>query len=190
MAAVGGASGPLYGTAFIEAGVRGPATRPTLDAALVAAMLEAAADGLARRGRCAVGDKTILDTLAPAADAFAEAVVDGGADVGVGHGAAVRGGARAACARPRPWSPGAAWRCVSATRSAGHLDPGAVSCLLLLRALGGRDGPHVRPIGLPTIRRSPRTPAAPRRIAHSSASAGARSRRPSAKPTRCSPSTS
>ena len=65
---VGGASGPLYGTALIEAGlVAGSA--PALDWPLIARMLDAAATGLARRGRCVVGDKTILDTLRPAADA-------------------------------------------------------------------------------------------------------------------------
>src|SRR5437870_13227331 len=66
--AVGGASGPLYGTALIEAGlVAGSA--PVLDWPLIGRMLDAAANGLARRGRCLVGDKTILDTLRPAANA-------------------------------------------------------------------------------------------------------------------------
>ena len=69
VAAVGGASGPLYGTACIEAGfVAGRSD--VLDGPDLAAMFRAAAAGLARRGRCQPGDKTILDTLAPAADAF------------------------------------------------------------------------------------------------------------------------
>ena len=72
ISAVGGASGPLYGTAFIEAGFRA-GDADVIDAPLAASMLEAATDGLARRGRCAVGDKTILDTLEPAATALAAA---------------------------------------------------------------------------------------------------------------------
>lgn len=135
VAAVGGASGPLYGTAFLEAGARA-GDAATLDAATIAAMLRAAADGLARRGRCAAGDKTILDTLAPAADAFAGASATG-APIGTAYAAAVRAGARGMrSSRPLIARRGLALRL--GPRSAGHLDPGAVSCLLLLRALGGR----------------------------------------------------
>jgi dihydroxyacetone kinase-like protein len=126
VAAVGGASGPLYGTAFLEAGARaGDAL--TLDRAMQQEMLDAAADGLAQRGRCAVGDKTILDALRPAADAFAA----GGAGGSVV--AAVRG---MRSTRPLVARRGLALRL--GERSIGHLDPGAVSCVLLLRAIGGR----------------------------------------------------
>jgi len=69
VATVGGASGPLYGTAFIEAGFRAGETAE-LGPELIGDMLVAAADGLARRGRCTLGDKTILDTLRPAAEAY------------------------------------------------------------------------------------------------------------------------
>src|SRR5260221_286017 len=48
-----------------------------LDGPVMVAMFRAAADGLARRGRCQPGDKTILDTLAPFADAFRRAIVAG-----------------------------------------------------------------------------------------------------------------
>ena len=121
---VGGASGPLYGTALIEAGlVAGSA--PTLDWALIARMLDAAATGLARRGRCVVGDKTILDTLRPAADAAL-------ASDAVGHVllAAWRG---MRSSRPLVARRGLALRL--GARSAGHLDPGAASCFILLAAM-------------------------------------------------------
>ena len=126
VAAVGGASGPLYGTAFLEAGARaGDAARiPITD---LPAMLDAAATGLARRGRCAVGDKTILDALRPAADAL---LASGS------WPAAVRAAHDGALAtRPLVARRGLALRL--GERSAGHLDPGAVSCVHLLRALGG-----------------------------------------------------
>jgi dihydroxyacetone kinase-like protein len=135
VAAVGGASGPLYGTAFIEAGFRtGGAER--LDPPLLAEMLEAAAAGIARRGRCAVGDKTILDTLEPAARTFATGVRAGrpATDAWAAALAAARRGALGT--RPLVARRGLALRL--GERSRGHLDPGAVSCLVLLVALTPR----------------------------------------------------
>ncbi len=135
VAAVGGASGPLYGTACIEAGFRaGYATH--LDGRAIADLLDAAARGLARRGRCQPGDKTILDTLAPAAEAFGTALDAGGslADAVRAATMAARTGMRST--RGLVARRGLALRL--GERSVGHLDPGAVSCLLLLCALGGR----------------------------------------------------
>ena len=135
VAAVGGASGPLYGTAFLEAGAQADDSS-ALDGAALARMLRAAADGLARRGRCTVGDKTILDTLAPAADAF-EAYHGEGRSIAKAYATAVRAAREGALStRPLVARRGLALRL--GERSAGHLDPGAVSCVLLLRALGGR----------------------------------------------------
>ena len=134
VAAVGGASGPLYGTAFLEAGAQiGDA--PIVRGQDVAAMVQAAAVGLARRGRCAVGDKTILDTLSPAADGLRRAVASG-IDPAHAYAAAVRDAARGMrSTRPLIARRGLAMRL--GDRAIGHLDPGAVSCLLLLRAIGG-----------------------------------------------------
>jgi dihydroxyacetone kinase-like protein len=135
VAAVGGASGPLYGTALIEAGFAA-ADLALLDPPTVARMVQAAANGVARRGRCAVGDKTILDTLAPAAATYARLIADSGRDEDARRGAlrAARRGMHST--RPLVARRGLALRLGS--RSAGHLDPGAVSCLLLLLALGRR----------------------------------------------------
>lgn len=135
VAAVGGASGPLYGTAFLEAGAA-VGDGAVLTSQDLAAAFRAAAAGLARRGRCAPGDKTILDALAPAADAFARAVAAGEpAPAGFARAVtAAAGGMRAT--RPMVARRGLALRL--GERSRGHLDPGAVSCVLLLRALGGR----------------------------------------------------
>jgi len=134
VAAVGGASGPLYGTAFIEAGfVAGAAA--VMDATTLAAMRTGATAGLARRGRCSVGDKTILDTLAPATAAFAAAIARGsGASVAAGEMlTAAAAGMRST--RPLVARRGLALRL--GARSSGHLDPGAVSCFMLLRAIVG-----------------------------------------------------
>ncbi len=135
ISAVGGASGPLYGTAFIEAGFRAGSVA-VVDGPLAAAMLAAATDGLARRGRCAVGDKTILDTLRPAATALTAAI-----SAGRDRGAAARATMKAARAGMRGTRPLIARRGIAlrlGERSAGHLDPGAVSCFLILRAFAGR----------------------------------------------------
>jgi phosphoenolpyruvate---glycerone phosphotransferase subunit DhaL len=134
VAAVGGASGPLYGTAFLEAGARiGDASTVPLDD--LAPMLRAAADGLGRRGRCTLGDKTILDSLAPAADSLERGIEAGLAPI-TAYGAAVQAAARGMrSTRPMVARRGLAMRL--GDRARGHLDPGAVSCLLLLRAIGG-----------------------------------------------------
>jgi len=132
VAAVGGASGPLYGTAFLEAGSAAGAAA-SIEPPRIGELLTAAAGGLARRGRCAIGDKTILDALQPAADAFRIAAQSGAAAeasmVTAVH-AAARGmrSTRSLVARR-----GLALRL--GPRSVGHLDPGAVSCVLLLRAI-------------------------------------------------------
>lgn len=133
VAAVGGASGPLYGTAFLEAGATA-GDAPLLEPATLGPMLAAAADAIARRGRCATGDKTILDALRPAADAFTHAT-SSGQSPSSSMGAAVRAAARGMRGtRPLIARRGLALRL--GERSIGHLDPGAVSCTLLLRALG------------------------------------------------------
>jgi dihydroxyacetone kinase-like protein len=135
VATVGGASGPLYGTAFIEAGFRAGEV-VAVDPPLAAELLQAAASALARRGRCAVGDKTILDTLRPAADAFSAAIAAGrsGAEA---QAAAIEAGRRGM----RSTSGLLARRGLAlrlGERSVGHRDPGAVSCLVILLALAER----------------------------------------------------
>jgi len=133
VATVGGASGPLYGTAFLEAGASiGDAS--TVAPAELAGMLSVASAGLARRGRCALGDKTILDALAPAADTLTREIALG-AEFPTAYAAAVAaaaGGMRST--RSLVARRGLAMRLGG--RAIGHLDPGAVSCFLLLRAIG------------------------------------------------------
>ncbi len=137
VASVGGASGPLYGSALMEAGFAALGTDGGDRLASLSILLDAAAVGLARRGHCTVGDKTIYDTLAPAADALRAAVARGD-DERMAMREMVLAGARgmrsttAMVARR-----GLALRL--GERSRGHRDPGAASCLLLLRALATKD---------------------------------------------------
>ncbi len=129
---VGGASGPLYGTFFLRFGMSGgPVT--TLDAAGLGAALRAGLEGIVARGKAELGDKTMFDALSPAVDAWDAAVARGGtaADASVAALAAAEAGRDATIplvARPDRAS-------YLGERSAGHLDPGATSSTLLLRAL-------------------------------------------------------
>jgi dihydroxyacetone kinase-like protein len=129
---VGGASGPLYGTAFIEAGFA-LAGRDAASAGDLAVALEAGRAGLARRGRCAVGDKTILDALAPAV-----AALGAGSAAGMPLGDCLAAAALAAGGGMRSTIPLVARRGLAlrlGERSRGHRDPGATSCFLLLAAM-------------------------------------------------------
>src|ERR687891_2867563 len=69
---VGGAAGPLYGTAFLRAS-SALGDKEEVSAEDAAEALEAALGGIKQRGKAEVGDKTIVDALAPAAEAAKEA---------------------------------------------------------------------------------------------------------------------
>src|SRR5438270_12566133 len=69
---VGGASGPLYGTAFLRAGVATAGKHELYEADYVG-MLEAALEGIKARGKAQPGEKTMVDALAPAVAAAKEA---------------------------------------------------------------------------------------------------------------------
>jgi dihydroxyacetone kinase-like protein len=129
---VGGASGPLYGTAFLRAS-SAAGDREELDADGVVAVLTAARDGIVARGKAEVGDKTMVDAWVPAVRA-AEEARDRGEDVSAVVAAAADGAAEGAASTvPLVARKGRA--SYLGERSAGHLDPGAASTELLLRAL-------------------------------------------------------
>jgi dihydroxyacetone kinase-like protein len=129
---VGGAAGPLYGTAFLRAAGALAGDHPSTAAAFVAA-LEAATGGIAALGKAAEGEKTMLDALFPAARAARESL-DGGGDlaavVGAAHDAADAG---ATATIPMLATKGRA--SYLGERSIGHQDPGATSSALLLGVL-------------------------------------------------------
>lgn len=134
---VGGAAGPLYGTAFLRASAA-VADREELDAAGVVEALDAALAGVVQRGKAEAGDKTMVDALAPAV-AAARARVDAGADLPE----ALRAAADAAEEGMRATAPLVARKGRASylgERSAGHQDPGATSTALLLRTLAEQRG--------------------------------------------------
>jgi len=129
---VGGASGPLYGTAFLRGAGAVAGEQPSAAAAFVAA-LEAAAGGIAGLGKSAEGEKTMLDALFPAARA-ARAALDGGGDVAAVAGAA-RDAAAAGAEATIPMLATKGRASYLGERSIGHQDPGATSAALLLSVL-------------------------------------------------------
>ncbi|MEH6719576.1 MAG: dihydroxyacetone kinase subunit DhaL [Aurantimonas endophytica] len=141
--AVGASTGPLYASGFLRAAQRLEGTT-RFDEAAAAATIEAIASGIAERGKGSRGEKTMLDVWLPAAEAAQQALRE---------------------------TPGRFWPCVQVAaaegaeatrtmiavrgraarvgdRSIGHIDPGAVSALLILEAMasafedGGPDAEH------------------------------------------------
>jgi dihydroxyacetone kinase-like protein len=130
---VGGASGPLYGTAFLRgAGAVAGAPDGSPAASFVAA-LEAAAGGISALGKSTEGEKTMLDALFPAARA-ARTVLDGGGDLAAVT-AAARDAATEGAAATIPMLATKGRASYLGERSVGHQDPGATSAALLLAVL-------------------------------------------------------
>ena len=131
---VGGASGPLYGTAFLRASAAlGQLEAPVTGGAAIAAALEAAATGIAGLGKSTTGEKTMLDALVPASTA-ARAALASGADA-AGVAAAARDAASAGAAATIPMLATKGRASYLGERSIGHQDPGATSLALLLSTL-------------------------------------------------------
>jgi dihydroxyacetone kinase-like protein len=129
---VGGASGPLYGTAFLRAGTA-LAGKQELQPSDVALGMDAALEGIMARGRAQRGEKTIVDALAPAVDAF-KASINAGQPVADALEVAAAAGEQGMLATiPLVATKGRA--SYLGERSAGHQDPGATSVTLFLRAM-------------------------------------------------------
>jgi dihydroxyacetone kinase-like protein len=129
---VGGASGPLYGTAFLRASaVLSRAEQPSMFDTIAA--LKAAADGVGSLGRSTTGEKTMLDALVPAVTAAQAALATGQADAVVLSAARAAADAGAEATIPMLATKGRA--SYLGERSIGHQDPGATSAALLLGAL-------------------------------------------------------
>jgi phosphoenolpyruvate---glycerone phosphotransferase subunit DhaL len=130
---VGGAAGPLYGTLFLQMGTA-TAGQSELDLAGWTAALEAGVKGVQARGKAELGDKTMIDALAPAVEALKS---------GSELGDALRASADAARAGMEATTPLEARKGRASylgPRSVGHQDPGATSSHLLLRTAADRFG--------------------------------------------------
>ena len=130
MSTVGGAAGPLYGTAFLRASKA--AGDGDLDGAGVAAVIAGALDGIQARGKATTGEKTMVDAWTPALEAARAAAESGSDPAAVLEAAATAAESGAAATEPMRATKGRA--SYLGERSIGHLDPGAVSTSLILRA--------------------------------------------------------
>jgi dihydroxyacetone kinase-like protein len=132
VATVGGASGPLWGSALRRAG-RALGDSESFDGAQLAEALDAAIDGVVELGAAAPGDKTMVDALAPAAAALREAL-----DAGAPLGNAVEAAANASQQGAESTVPMQARKGRASylgERSIGHQDPGATSAAIIIAAL-------------------------------------------------------
>ncbi len=129
---VGGAAGPLYGTAYLRsAGVA--AGKQELASADVVAMLEAFLGGIVARGKAQPGEKTMVDALTPALNAAKQALDEGASLAQVTDRAAAAAEEGAKATIPLLATKGRA--SYLGERSIGHQDPGATSSSLILRCL-------------------------------------------------------
>lgn len=129
---VGGASGPLYGTAFLRC-AKVMQGKDSIDKADAVQLLGESLDGIESRGKAQPGDKTMIDALKPAYDTFAAASEQNrtflecleeackAAEEGVNYTKTI------AARKGRASYLG--------ERSIGHQDPGATSVMLILKAL-------------------------------------------------------
>ncbi|MBV2363277.1 dihydroxyacetone kinase subunit DhaL [Streptomonospora nanhaiensis] len=128
---VGGASGPLYGSALRAAGKR--LTGASADPAEVAAALAAGLEEVRRLGGAQPGDKTMVDAYTPAVEAFTAAAERGAALAEAAQAAATAAEDGARATEPLQARKGRA--SYLGERSKGHEDPGAASTALVFRAL-------------------------------------------------------
>jgi dihydroxyacetone kinase-like protein len=135
---VGGASGPLYGTFFLRFAGKAADVESVTGEELSAA-LRAGYEGVVARGKAELGDKTMVDAMLPALDAYDAALAAPGASVAAAASAAAHAAADGRDATtPLVARKGRA--SYLGERSAGHTDPGAGSTALLFETLAAALG--------------------------------------------------
>ena len=129
---VGGSSGPLYGTAFMKAGMAIGA-KNAIDMADFLGALEVGIEGVKARGKSTTGEKTMLDAMVPALDAMKEQQA-AGADAKQVLTAGVQA-AEAGVEATKPLVATKGRASYLGERSVGHQDPGATSFTLMLKEI-------------------------------------------------------
>ena len=129
VSAVGGSSSPLYGTAFMKAGIA-MAVKETMDINDFLVCLKVGIEGIMMRGRSARGEKTMLDAMIPASEAMEKANAEG-----MDAKSVIEAGVKAAFDGVEYTKTIAATKGRASyigERSIGHQDPGATSFAFLL----------------------------------------------------------
>jgi dihydroxyacetone kinase phosphoprotein-dependent L subunit len=129
----GGTSGPIWGTAFLKAGLKSKG-KAELTAADLVEMGRAAVQGMMARGSAQLGDKTLLDAIVPALDKVEELSRDGTHDLKSALEAASEV-ATAAVEGTRQWPAKRGRQSYAGDRTVGTLDPGIVAVAMMLTAV-------------------------------------------------------
>ncbi|MEJ1930244.1 dihydroxyacetone kinase subunit DhaL [Nostoc sp. NIES-2111] len=132
ISSIGGASGPLYGTWFLRASTA-VAGKQELTEQDILGLLQAGLEGVLQRGKAQLGDKTMIDALAPALEKFGQAVGEG-----KNIPEALQQALAAAEQGMKETTPMLAKKGRASylgERSIGHQDPGATSAYLMLQSL-------------------------------------------------------
>jgi len=129
---VGGAAGPLYGTAFLNA-AKVIAAKEEIDSNDLVAMLETALDGVKSRGKAVVGEKTMVDAIEPAITALKKALEEGNSTKEAMDKAVLAAAEGVAYTKTIIATKGRA--SYLGERSIGHEDPGAMSSYIILKTI-------------------------------------------------------
>ena len=132
LSTVGGASGPLYGTAYMEAG-KVLAGKSELSPEDMKAVFEAAIAGIQKRGKAVKGEKTMLDAIIPAYETYSAKISDG-SDIISALDAACNS-AREGVEYTKTIIATKGRASYLGERSIGHQDPGATSAAITLEAI-------------------------------------------------------
>jgi phosphoenolpyruvate---glycerone phosphotransferase subunit DhaL len=129
----GGTSGPIWGTAFLKAGLKAKGKTELTTTDLVQ-MGRAAVQGMMARGSAQVGDKTLLDAIVPALDKVEKLCQDGQSDFKAAFQAASEA-ASAAVEGTRHWPAKRGRQSYAGDRTIGTLDPGIVAVAMMMKAV-------------------------------------------------------
>ncbi len=130
---VGGVSGPIWGTGFMRAGIASK-DKTTLTLADLVAMSRAAMEGMMQRGGAGLGDKTLLDAIAPATDKLEEWSRRDTQDA-LGALQSAADAATEAIESTRGWIAKRGRQSYTGERSIGTLDPGIVAVATMMQAV-------------------------------------------------------
>jgi phosphoenolpyruvate---glycerone phosphotransferase subunit DhaL len=134
----GGTSGPIWGTAFLKAGLKAKG-KTEITTSDLTQMGRAAVQGIMARGGAQVGDKTILDAIVPALDKIEELCRNGQPDLKAAFQSAAAV-ANAAIDGTRNWPAKRGRQSYAGERTIGTLDPGIVAVAMMLTAVANELG--------------------------------------------------
>jgi len=128
MGSVGGVTGSIWGTAFLRAGIKA-GDKQDLTPGDVVEMLQAAAEGMKKRGRSDLGDKTLLDAYIPATDEFEKVLQNGGSTLDALKSAAQV--ARQQTEEIKPWVAKRGRASYTGERSCNTYDAGSIAVAVM-----------------------------------------------------------